>query len=145
MRILLFLPIAFLFMSFTGWQNNFESAKQQAKEEHKLILLNFSGSDWCGPCIMLRKEIFEDASFKVFADSSLVLVNVDFPRQKKNQLPAPQQQINARLADQYNKNGIFPLTLLLSSDGKIIKTWENKPKENVSQFIQLVKEIIVRQ
>ncbi len=145
MQKLVFLPIAFLLMSFTGWQNNFESAKQQAKEEHKLILLNFSGSDWCGPCIMLRKEIFDDASFKSFADTSLVLLNADFPRQKKNQLPKQQQQLNAQLADQYNKTGIFPMTLLLSAEGKIIRTWESKPKENVSQFIQTIKTIIDKQ
>ena len=142
---LLFIPAAILFMSFTGWQDNFEAAKKQATEQHKLILLNFSGSDWCGPCIMLRKEIFENAAFKDFSDSALILVNADFPRQKKNQLPAQQQQINAQLADQYNKNGIFPLTILLSSEGKIIKTWESKPKENVSQFIQVIKTFVDKQ
>ena len=67
----------------TGWETDFNKAKQSAQSEHKLILLNFSGSDWCGPCIRMHKEIFDNNSFTQYADEHLVLVNADFPRLKK--------------------------------------------------------------
>ncbi len=69
----------FASMSFTIWQPDFETAKQKAKEKHELILLNFSGSDWCGPCMRMRKEIFENEQFYKMADTTLILVNADFP------------------------------------------------------------------
>lgn len=82
-----FFPILFagilLSSSLVGWGTDFENAKKRASEEHKLILLNFSGSDWCGPCIKLHDEIFESATFKSFADGNLILINADFPRLKK--------------------------------------------------------------
>src|SRR5438477_6010979 len=102
---------------FPGWGTNFEEARQVAIQNHKYILLNFSGSDWCGPCIRLHDEIFESDVFKKMAATDLILVNADFPRLKKNQLPKEQQTQNDHLADQYNAKGSFPLTLLLTPDG----------------------------
>ena len=84
------------------------------------MLLNFSGSDWCGPCIRLRKEIFEDKAFEKMANMELVLVNADFPRMKKNQLAPGQQEVNNQMAEQYNPKGRFPFTVLLNADGKIL-------------------------
>jgi len=75
--------IGFLMMSFTNWETNFEKAKTTASKEHKFILLNFSGSDWCGPCIRMHKELLENSAFQEFAHQKLVMVNADFPRQKK--------------------------------------------------------------
>ena len=75
--------LCFTAMSFNVWQPNIETAKQIAKEKHWLILLNFSGSDWCGPCIRMKTEIFENAGFVAMADTTLVMVNADFPRNKK--------------------------------------------------------------
>lgn len=140
-KLLLLLPILIL-LSFTNWQSDFTSAKQTAASQNKLILLNFSGSDWCGPCIMFRKEVLDDSIFQQFADSNLVMLNADFPRQKKNQLSKEQQKQNSELADLYNKTGIFPKTLLLSAEGKVLKVWEGKPKENTNEFIQQIKSII---
>src|SRR5258708_34732910 len=98
----LLLLICFTTMSFTQWQPNFELAKKIAKEKHEFILLNFSGSDWCGPCMRLKKEIFESETFSKLADSSLIMVNADFPRNKKNQLDAQTRKQNDALADKYN-------------------------------------------
>jgi len=67
----------------TGWLTNFSEAQKIAKQEHKLILLNFSGSDWCGPCERMKAEFFGTELFKQFAEKNLVLVNADFPRMKK--------------------------------------------------------------
>jgi len=138
-RLLLVFCIAA--MSFTGWQPSFEKAKQIAKDEHRLILLNFSGSDWCGPCIRMRKEIFENEAFTGFADSSLVLVNADFPRNKKNQPGKTVQAQNDQLADNYNASGKFPFTLLLDENGKIIRTWDGLPNMSAQQFAVEIKAI----
>ena len=139
------LLIAFLLpftMAVTGWYTNFDEAKETAKKEHRYILLNFSGSDWCGPCIHMHKEIFESAAFTQLADKSLVLLNADIPRMKKNQLPGKQQEQNNALADKYNPKGNFPYTLLLDADGKIIKDWNGFPNTTAEGFTQQVKTII---
>src|SRR6201991_4053308 len=119
-----------------------QEAEMIAQKEHRYILLNFSGSDWCGPCILLRKEIFDDAAFSAFADTALVLVNADFPRLKKNQLSKDQQQQNDQLADRYNSLGKFPLTVLLNADGKVIKEWEGNPGIKSSEFSLQIKAAI---
>jgi thioredoxin-related protein len=130
------------FLTVPDWSTDFEKAKQTAVQEHKLILLNFSGSDWCGPCIRLRKDIFDSETFKKMADTTLVLVNADFPRQRKNQLPKELQQQNDKLADKYNATGVFPLTVLLTTDGKLIKKWEGYPTIGAENFINQVKASI---
>src|SRR6187399_3736729 len=110
MQVLLFILFnSFLFSNGT-WETDFNKAQQSAKTEHKLILLNFSGSDWCGPCIRLKKDIFDSEAFMKYADENLVLVNADFPRLKKNILSKQQQKQNESLADTYNSDGAFPLT-----------------------------------
>ncbi|WP_076378282.1 thioredoxin family protein [Filimonas lacunae] len=124
------------------WETNLEKAKMKAAREHKYILLNFSGSDWCGPCIRLKETLFSSTAFVQFADSSLVLLNADFPRQKKNRLTAQQQQLNNQLADQYNPSGNFPMTILLNAEGKPVKEWIGIPKEDGFGFITEINTII---
>ena len=103
------------------WHYNLEEAKQIAKTKNKHILLTFSGSDWCGPCIRMHKEIFESPVFVQMADTQLVLVQADFPRMKKNKLSAAQQDLNNAAADRYNSQGKFPYTLLLDANGKVLR------------------------
>ncbi len=129
-------------LSLTEWGTNFEKAKQTATQEHKFILLNFSGSDWCGPCIRLHDEIFGSSGFKNFAAANLVLVNADFPRQKKNQLSKELQKQNDRLADIYNADGSFPLTLLLTPEGKLIKKWDGYPPFSPEGFVDQLKTAV---
>jgi len=135
MRFSIVLIASLFYLSSPVWETDFENAQTKAKQEHKFILLSFSGSDWCGPCIRLHKEIFDDAAFEKFATDNLVLVNADFPRMKKNQLSKEQQKKNDKLADKYNEQGTFPLTLLLDTKGKVIKSWEGFPDLSVSQFV----------
>lgn len=123
------------------WLGNFETAKTQAKQEHKLILINFSGSDWCGPCIRLRKEILESSIFETYANSHLVLVRADFPRQKKNQLSKDQVKLNEALADIYNKDGKFPYTLMVDEHGKVLKAWDGFPDETPEQFVKQIMDV----
>lgn len=142
MKELLILFSAIVCMSFVNWHNNLGEAKTLAHKEHKHILLNFSGSDWCGPCIKLHKEIFGSELFQKFAETNLVLLNADFPRLKKNQLPISQQKINAAIADEYNLTGTFPLTVLLNENGKILKEWEGFPKKTPGEFVEDLKSVM---
>lgn len=139
MKLLLVLLIAGVSLSFVEWQTDFETAKKLAMENEKYILLNFSGSDWCSPCIRLKKEVFNSDAFGKLADASLVLLNADFPRSKKNQLPKDKVQSNENLASQYNPLGKFPYTVLLTAQGKVIQSWEGYPQNNSQLFIDQIK------
>jgi thioredoxin-related protein len=134
MRVKLFIILPVLSLLFTDWHNNLEEAKQLAKKEHRHILLNFSGSDWCGPCILLRKEIFGSEVFRQMADTELVLVDADFPRMKRNQLSAEQQKLNNLAADRYNPQGKFPYTLLLDTNGNVLRSWDGFPNMTPEEF-----------
>jgi thioredoxin-related protein len=128
-------------MSFTGWQTDFEKAKQEARDKHRLILLSFSGSDWCAPCIRMHKDIFDDPRFISMADTYLVMYNADFPRNKKNQPANNIKKQNEALADKYDPEGKFPYTLLLDANGKVIRSWDGLPSENGPQFAQQIKSL----
>jgi thioredoxin-related protein len=132
---ILFASLLLFITAETEWMTNFETAKVRATEEHKYILLNFSGSDWCAPCIKLKQEVFESENFKMLADEKLVLVRADFPRAKKNQLAAELKKHNEALAEEYNTEGKFPLTLLLDSNGKLIKKWDGYVFASQDKFI----------
>jgi thioredoxin-related protein len=138
MKVLAILLISLFSATTPTWLTNFDDAKKQAAEKHEMILLNFSGSDWCSPCIQMKKNIFESEEFKTYSDKSLVLVNADFPRLKKNKVSKEQEKQNDALADKYNKDGKFPLTLLISADGKVIKEWDGLPNATPAQFVQQV-------
>ena len=97
------------------WFTDAEAAQAKAKEENKLVLLDFTGSDWCIWCKKLKREVFDKPEFAQFAQSKLVLVEVDFPQHKT--LPEAQQQANARLDNTYRINS-YPTIILLDSDGK---------------------------
>lgn len=142
MKTILVAVLMALFSNVLVAQTRLEDAKKQAGEKKELILLNFSGSDWCIPCIKLHKNIIETADFKSLATENIIVyLNADFPRSKKNQ-PAPElKKENAMLADLYNPKGLFPYTLLLDADGKILKSWEGLPSENAATFCQEIREI----
>lgn len=128
-----------LFSSQPVWMTDFDLAKQDAKQQQKKILLNFSGSDWCAPCIQLKKGVFEQSEFQSYAAQNLVLVQADFPRTKKKQLSPELKSRNEKLAETYNPQGKFPLTLLLDADGKILNSWEGYPGTSATDFVQHLK------
>jgi len=129
------------FFSTITWSGDFNNAVNTAANENKLIVINFSGSDWCGPCIRLRHEILESATFENYAKNHLVLVRADFPRQKKNQLDAAQVKRNEALADKYNPDGNFPLTLVVDKNGKVLKKWDGFPNESPEGFVDEIRHI----
>ena len=140
MKAIVIALLTFSLMSVNAWQTDFETAKNNAKAKNQLILLNFSGSDWCGPCIRMKKEIFENSLFSNWADSSLQMFNADFPRNKKNQLEKSAKTQNEKLADRYNPLGKFPFTVLLSANGDILHSWDGLPNETASAFANEIKK-----
>src|SRR5438093_12431134 len=66
-----------------GWTEDYAKALEQAKPEHKLVLLDFTGSDWCGWCKKLDAEVFSTPKFQEYASKHIVLVQVDFPHTKQ--------------------------------------------------------------
>lgn len=102
------------------WNTALASAQEKAVRENKNILLVFSGSDWCAPCIKLDKTILQTETFKSNAGKKWVLLKADFPKLKKNKLPAAQTEQNNQLAANYNPNGFFPFVVLLNREGKIL-------------------------
>lgn len=102
------------------WQTDFNKAKAIASKENKSIILVFQGSDWCGPCIKLEKDIWSTASFKKYAKEHYVMLQADFPRKKNNTLSEAQTKANAALAETYNKQGYFPFVVVLDDEGKVL-------------------------
>lgn len=100
-----------------GWQTDYKAALEQAAKENKAVLLDFTGSDWCGWCIKLDKETFSQADFKKFAEKKLVLVELDFPNGKPQSAELKKQ--NQELQAKFKVDG-FPTLVLLDSKGKEI-------------------------
>ena len=115
--ILLILLSFSCFAQKVEWLNNIDSAKIESKAKSKLILLKFSGSDWCANCQYLDKMFFNSEIFKKFAPNYLVLLEADFPMRKKNKLSKDQQIHNEKLAEKFNKKGSFPLVIMLNEEG----------------------------
>ena len=135
------------FFSVSTAQNflhNFEDATTQAQSESKTVMMIFSGSDWCKPCIQLRKTILEDPVFDEYANDKLVLLELDFPYKKKNRLPKEQQKHNEKLADQYNPQGIFPLMLLLDANGEVIQKMEFDPRLTPASYVTKIKRQVAK-
>ena len=103
-----------------GWLTDLDAAKTAAKAANRPIVAVFSGSDWCKPCIMYEQEVFAKPEFMAYAKDKLVLAHFDFPRMKKNQLPAAQQKMNDAAASQLNREGDFPLAVVISPEGKVL-------------------------
>ncbi|QEE50442.1 thioredoxin family protein [Flavobacterium alkalisoli] len=128
-----------LFISATclaqDWKYNVDEAKALAERENKNIVLVFSGSDWCAPCIKLDRNIWQSDEFKNESSRKWVLLKADFPKKKQNALPQPQQEHNDKLAEKYNQEGNFPLVVVIDKTGKVLgKTgFKNiSPKEYIA-------------
>ena len=100
-----------------NWLTDFEAAKSKGKSDNKLVLLNFTGSDWCGWCKRLNSEVFSKPEFQEYAAKNLILVELDFPRFKQQSEGVKKQ--NGELASKYQIEG-FPTVIVLNSSGKMI-------------------------
>ena len=112
-----------------------------AKAQDQAILMVFAGSDWCRPCMKFKNDILQTSTFIDFAKDNIIIVYLDFPARKKNQLPKEQRLYNERLAEKYNEKGFFPHLVLLDADGKILS--EPKfAKQNSDEFVTEVQTIL---
>jgi thioredoxin-related protein len=101
--------------SAATWLTDLKAAQDQARSQNKLILVNFTGSDWCSWCIRLKNEVFSKPEFASFADQNVILLEVDFPRRKPMSPDA--KKANGKLADHYQVNG-YPTVHLMDADGQ---------------------------
>jgi thioredoxin-related protein len=99
------------------WQTDFKAAQAKAKAEKKYLLVDFTGSDWCSWCIKLHKEVFDKEPFKTEAPKRYVLMEADFPIQKKQSDELKKQ--NKELQDKYQVQG-YPRVLLMDANGRVI-------------------------
>lgn len=99
------------------WQTDLPAALEQAAKENKAVLVDFTGSDWCGYCIRLRKEILDTPEFEAYIADKFVPVEVDVPRKPK--FSPEQLEANRKLCAQYKVQG-FPTIMVLSPEGKTV-------------------------
>lgn len=138
------ITILLLFLSICSygqnWETNFENGKKTAILENKNIILVFSGSDWCAPCIKLEKNIWSSDVFKTEAKNDWILVKADFPKKKASQQSEEIKNQNAALAELYNKEGNFPLVVILDKNGKVLGKTGFK-NVNPEEYIHLLHTI----
>ena len=102
------------------WGRDLERAQRQARAEQKQVLVSFVGSDWCGWCLRMRREVFAKPEFQNFAQTNLVLVEVDFPRD--NRQSATERETNATLARRFGVTSV-PTLVLLDGSGQKVRSW----------------------
>ena len=122
-----------------GWLTNFNEAKALSAKTGKPILADFSGSDWCGWCMKLDREVFSTDTFKKYAKKNLVLLLVDYPQEKPQTAEVKQQ--NQDLMNKYGIRG-FPTVLLLNKDGKELGRTgyqQGGPKKYIKHIKSLLK------
>lgn len=141
LKSILLISLVTLFFLNVGsaqtWHTNYDDALQLAKAEEKPIILVFQGSDWCAPCIKLERAIWSSEEFKSHASENYVLLLADFPRKKKNHLSSEQKMANQKLAETYNKQGVFPLVVVIDANEQVKGTTGYK-KLKPTEYIALL-------
>ena len=138
--LLIILSLVAIKADASEWQTDYEQALATAKSSGKHVLVDFTGSDWCPPCIQLHKAVFTKADFLKYAEQNLVLVEIDFPRRKA--LPDKLRQQNQRLAQQYHlADSGFPTVALLNPDGKILGQLEGYADEKSADVIAWIEKL----
>lgn len=120
------------------WMTDLASAQKAAAERKVPILVDFSGSDWCGWCIKLDKEVFSQDAFKKFAKDNLVLLLLDFPRRKEQSEEV--KKANNALAEKYGIEG-FPTVLILDAEGKVIGRTGYQPG-GAEKYVAHIQELL---
>lgn len=125
----------------SNWMTDLSKAQEQAKKENKLVLVDFTGSDWCPWCIKLDKETLSQPAFTDYAAKNLVLVKVDFLRHTEQ--PADVKKNNETLAKKYNVEG-FPTEIAMKPDGTVVMTQvgylEGGPKALIAKLEEAKKK-----
>ena len=122
-----------------AWLTDFADAQTKAKAENKLLLLDFTGSDWCGWCIKFKEDVFSQPIFERFADQNLVLMEVDFP--KKKSLPVAQVEMNQALAKKFGVTG-YPTIVILDPQGNAIGTTVGYQEGGVAKYVAELQRLV---
>jgi thioredoxin-related protein len=143
LRLFLFAAaVSLVFAAFaraeSDWLHDWNKAQEEAKTNHKLLFLNFTGSDWCGWCIKLDKDVFSQPQFKDYAHDNLVLVELDFPRKKSQ--PTEERKQNMELAQKYEVLG-FPTIVVLNSDGQTVWKFDGYFPGGLEAFIAQLQKL----
>ena len=121
-----------------GWETDYGKALAKAKSENKKVLLDFTGSDWCGPCIQLKKSVFSRPEFRTYADKNLVLVEIDYPQRKQQSAELKKQ--NEKLSKQYGIDAKgFPTIVLLDPNGKVVREFTGYDGEPIADMIAWIE------
>jgi len=121
------------------WLTDLPKAEAQAKKENKLVMLDFTGSDWCGWCIKLNKDVFSKPEFIKYAKENLVLVEVDFPNHKEQS--AEQKKANVALREKYGVKA-YPTIIVLNAEGKNVGRlgYMDSPKPFIDKLEEMKKK-----
>ena len=119
-----------------GWSTDLDKAIEQAKAENKAVLVEFTGLDWCPPCIAMRKNVFSKKEFVDAASKKFVLVELDFPKGDKEL-----SEKNQPLAEKYKIEG-FPTVVLLDSEGKEFTRFFASQFPKVEDFLKHLDEAL---
>jgi protein disulfide-isomerase len=144
LRSILIIASALLFLvppcarAGSGWLSDYKMAQQEAKAGNKFLLIDFTGSDWCGWCKKLDKEILSQSQFKDYARENLVLLEVDFPRAKPQKAELKKQ--NQELAQQYQVGG-FPTIVVLNGDGQKVWQYDGYFADGPAAFIAQLEKL----
>lgn len=118
--ITLLFSLITLTVSAQEWLTSFEEAKTEATTSKKNIVLVFQGSDWCGPCMKLDKNIWSTDAFKTYAKDHFIMLQADFPRKRQNKLSKELEKQNGMLFEKYNTTGSFPYVVVLNAKGNVL-------------------------
>ena len=124
-----------------GWLVDFEKAKAQAAKEGKAILMEFTGSDWCPPCMALHVYVLTQPEFLDYAEKNLELVEIDFPENKP--IKKTVELANKSLAEKYKVQS-FPTIIVMDAVGKILHRDEGYGRKNARTFTADLKTVLGR-
>lgn len=125
-----------------GWFTEEKLSKEYAAKKNIPILLVFGGSDWCRPCMKLKKDVLLSEEFSNYFSEKFALLYLDFPLKKKNK-PSPEMAIqNDKLAEKFNKSGIFPSIVLVDSNEKMLGTLTYK-NQTPTEFIADCEKLLL--
>jgi thioredoxin-related protein len=120
------------------WLTDYSAALTKAKQEGKLVLLDFTGSDWCPPCKALHKNVLSTDEFLEFAKKNLVLVELDFPRKKPQS--AELKKANRELAEKFEIEG-YPTIIILDGAGKQLSKDVGYRGEDAKRFMAKIEKL----
>ena len=124
------------------WLIDAKAAKEQAAKEGKAVLMDFTGSDWCPPCKQLKSKVLDSTPFKEFADKNLVLLELDFPKDKKKVSKETQKQ-NAEMSKEYKITG-YPTIIVLDKNGKEVGREVGYGGESPAEYIKKIEGYLAK-